>query len=373
MKRLWITLLMSWAFPAYASVPGGFQQLDDEALGDIHGQAMFVSDYRQGAEGDGIDNNEFGFYRLMLNANLELNLNIDKLQLGCGGVNDGIAPGCDVDIDYFRMMGLHDGPGNNPNQPAGAGQAGNPVESLFSLVRPYVEFAVTNPDQPAFREIAGIKVGSQTARGFMSFGRYDPSLPGCSNPPNDPNCHMGINQFSGFMDARLQGDVDLNIQGCLYSGAPSWLCANLLGGDLSFDERQSVQGTRMNAPIFAIPASGQISLGWLGNIPIDIFSLFQADLRFIHGVRLEGSDDFFLSFQREPITYPAFEEGEWAAASANTGWWMNMPNIEVSDLQVGYTTNFVGAISSLFGTTQLVNYDVGQRPANNCWGAAQFC
>ncbi|MBA3979290.1 MAG: hypothetical protein C0462_01685 [Alcanivorax sp.] len=338
--------------------------LDDEALGDIHGQAMFVSDYRRGSADDGVSDNDFGFYRLMLNANLEFNLNIDKLQLGCGGVNEGIRSGCDIDIDYLRLMGSFQGTGSNPLQPQGAGQAGDPVESLFSLLRPYVEFAVTNPEQHAFREIAGIKIGSQQGDGFLSIGRYDTGLPGCSNPPNDPNCHMGINQFSGNMDVFMQGEVALRI--CTLP----LICAPVTG-DLEFSQNQQVVGTRMRSPVFAVPASGDLNL--FGGIPVTIFSLFQSDLRMIHGIKLDNTQDFFMSFQRERITYPAFEEGTWADVPANAGWWMNLPGIELTGLEVAYQTNLFSAVGSLFGTTQLVNYDVGQRPANNCWGAAQFC
>lgn len=366
--KTWVAaLLVLFPVSAMAYLPAGLEALDDEALSNIHGQAMFVSDYRRGTSGDGISDNDFGFYRLMLNANLEFNLNIDKLQLGCGGVNDGIAPGCDIDIDYLRLMGSHPGPESNSLQPQGAGQAGDPVESLFSLLRPYVEFAVTNPEQPAFREIAGIKVGSQQGDGFLSVGRYDTNLPGCSNPPNDPNCHMGINQFSGYMDVALSGDVSGCVTG-IFGG-----CNNL---NLSFSEQQAVAGTRMQAPVFAVPASGTLCLNTLlgcSNISVTIFSLFQDDLRFIHSIKLDETQDFFMSFQRERITYPAFEEGEWGAAPANTGWWMNLPGIELSGLEVEYNTTLLSAVGSLFGTTQLVNYDVGQRPANNCWGAAQFC
>ena len=40
--------------------------------------------------------NKIGFYKLGMEAEIELNANIKNLQLGCGGVNG--AGGCDIDI-----------------------------------------------------------------------------------------------------------------------------------------------------------------------------------------------------------------------------------------------------------------------------------
>ena len=46
-----------------------------------------------------------GFYKLGLEAELEINANIRKLQLGCGGVNGA---GCDIDFDNVSLSGVAD-------------------------------------------------------------------------------------------------------------------------------------------------------------------------------------------------------------------------------------------------------------------------
>lgn len=88
--------------------------MPDSALADITGQngSLFLSDHispneLQRAPGDG--SADFDFYRMGLNAKLNLNLNISKFQVGCGGVNDLLAttPACDLDIDYLGFMGIN--------------------------------------------------------------------------------------------------------------------------------------------------------------------------------------------------------------------------------------------------------------------------
>ena len=82
-------------------------QLNDAELSDVSGQALMSLSYI--APNDSINNmqgQDVGFYKLGLEAELDLNANIKKLQLGCGGVNG--AGGCDIDIDNLSLSGIAD-------------------------------------------------------------------------------------------------------------------------------------------------------------------------------------------------------------------------------------------------------------------------
>ena len=75
----------------------------------ITGKGLIVSDK---ISGSGLANpnaysTPFEFYRIGLDGELQLNLNVSKLQLGCGGINDHLSghAGCDIDIDYLSLMG----------------------------------------------------------------------------------------------------------------------------------------------------------------------------------------------------------------------------------------------------------------------------
>ena len=64
--------------------------LNDEELSEVEGQSLMNLEFQQGtnttdAQGKTYNQSNIGFYKLALSAELELNANIKKLQLGCGG------------------------------------------------------------------------------------------------------------------------------------------------------------------------------------------------------------------------------------------------------------------------------------------------
>ncbi|MDC9612178.1 hypothetical protein, partial [Pseudoalteromonas sp. GABNS16H] len=61
-------------------------ELKDEQLADVTGQALLQMNKEF--------TNGYTFYKAGLDAELRLNMNIDKLQLGCGGING--TDGCDL-------------------------------------------------------------------------------------------------------------------------------------------------------------------------------------------------------------------------------------------------------------------------------------
>jgi len=102
--------------------------LEDNDLRQVAGQGLILNDKISGSElvGANAYSEPFDFYRMGLNGELEMNMNISKLQLGCGGINDHLSgfAGCDIDIDYASLMG------RNGTEPGASG-------SPFKLTRPY--------------------------------------------------------------------------------------------------------------------------------------------------------------------------------------------------------------------------------------------
>ena len=90
-------------FPVLAVA--GMVELSDADMSNEVGQALLGMSYTapSGASGGVTD---YGYYKVGLEAKMELNLNIRSLQLGCGGRN---GPGqCDIDIDNLSLSGPAD-------------------------------------------------------------------------------------------------------------------------------------------------------------------------------------------------------------------------------------------------------------------------
>lgn len=364
MYALSLTALLTT--PAFAQL----SPLDDNAMSEITGGALFTAQKTAGENSAG--NNNLTFYRMMLDADVAFNANIDKMQLGCGGTNNSVVNNvCDIDMDYVRFMGRGSG------QPGAPGAAASPgVNSDFQLSRPFVEFAIRNDGGGSTREVVGWRLGAQNVNGYMSVGQFtDPGntstrAPGCTNTNGaiSIGCHpAGINRISGYMNVHMQGDA----YGCTYlfgSCTPN-SDPNQQMHLGSFDTNKEVVGTRLDRAI-------------LNDVPVNSFIgiTLNADinehLRFMHGFDLNDTSNFFMSFQKDGnVKYPSFSSGGGYNGTnymypANTGWWMNVPNAEMAGLKsYGQKVSLLG---SLFGLT-MTDIDMGQRPAKNCFGTAEFC
>ncbi len=158
--------------------------LDDQALSQVDGQALLNLEYLQGtnktdALGVNYDQTNIGFYKLGLNAEVELNTNIKKLQLGCGGSNG--AGACDLDIDNLSLSGL----------PANANYtADERAATSAKITNPFIQFAIKNPTSAATREVLGFRVSAEKISGLMTLGTEN------SDKPN------GLNSFSGYMKTK---------------------------------------------------------------------------------------------------------------------------------------------------------------------------
>lgn len=238
--------LFGWT-SAYAVQTTGLEQMSDQELSDIQGQALFSLSYL--APGDAnntytTSNGNIGFYTLGMEAEVRLNANIKTLQLGCGGVNG--YGGCDLDIENFSLGCIANAndvcitlPKTYANQPNGAAQeaSGNipisPTNSTqqnspatgtttqtklkdFVIDNPFFQFAIEAPEDTANRKIVGFRVGGAQVTGPMSIGT--------------------LNSYSGYLTGQVALDMQEQGKGrnpndvAVTCGTDSAPCPGSLGG-----------------------------------------------------------------------------------------------------------------------------------------------
>jgi hypothetical protein len=175
-----------------ANSDSGMFALSDGELSESQGQALLSLGYTapSGASGGLTD---YGYYKLGLEAKMELNVNIRSLQLGCGGMN---GPGkCDIDIENLALSGPADGKitsGTVADNGTPTWSKGRANTSAL-LTNPFIEFAIKNPTSAALREVVGFRLSAEDILGHMSAGTVnDVNSSGLSSGG-------GINQFSGYI------------------------------------------------------------------------------------------------------------------------------------------------------------------------------
>lgn len=365
--KMLLVFLLAQAGMAYAMTA-----LEDNDLSEVTGQALFVSDKiaPTGAAGSTTD---FTFYRMGLDVQLDLNMNIDRMRLGCGGTNNAIdASVCDIDMEYVRLMGRCTTAGCGQTSPDGQAipGAGAPL-SDFILKRPYIELAVKNDSAAAQREVVGVKIGAQSADGFFSVGQV-------KGRGNNPANHSGINAISGYMNIELSLVMNATLRSALGIPTTSTMCSgNESCSNTVKPYYRSVTGTRMTdirlAGLEMTPNGGLA--GILGDTA---YADFRENLKFIHGFQLQNTSDFFLSFQRQQVSYPKYNKQGYAV-TANTGWWMNVPDVKMTGLRppdIDMACGFLWtACLSAFSTPGVVisNIELNSSPAQNCYGSSLFC
>ncbi|MGE8538783.1 MAG: hypothetical protein ACN6NI_05835 [Acinetobacter sp.] len=165
-------------------------ELNDDQLSQVEGQALFNL-VKETDTSQGLD-----FYKLAIEGELSLNTNINKLQLGCGGANG--ANGCDIDISQLSFGCVTNAAGTcitlpttKAGQPNGAVSdnsiANQAALKDFVLTNPFFQFAIKGGNQASTRQVVGVRVGAENAKGPMSIGT--------------------LNSFSGY----LTGKTNLNI------------------------------------------------------------------------------------------------------------------------------------------------------------------
>lgn len=346
-------------------VRADLELLSDSDMGAVNGQSSMFSTYYTDASASGNTNPGISFYRLDMNTQINFNANIAKLQLGCGGVNNSIATGCDIDISNLRFMGND-----------GAGGPGSAVSSDFQLGNPFIELAIKN-NGTAAQQVVGFRVGALNAFGYLGFGNPDSGTGGSV-------AGGGINQFSGAMTAQISGVANAHV--CSLSvNSNRTGCGSIFDIDYgnvpaTFNQATTVSGTRLSS----IQLSGNNALVLHGTIlgsPLTLKADMNESMGYIHGVNVGASNtaptpDFSTSFQSVPINWETLSTGTFPSNGAQTaqpGWWMSIPQVSMSNL---VTTSYVTAFEAIGGALgyhiPITNLSMGQTPPTNCYGA-RFC
>ena len=400
-----------------------FKPLSDAELSEVQGQALMNLTYTDPSKANSsMASQNIGFYKLGMEAELELNANIKKLQLGCGGING--AGGCDIDIDNLSLSGI-------------AETREGRVSSSAKMTNPFVEFAIKNPNSASTREIMGFRLSAEKVLGMLTLGEEN------SDKPN------GINSLSGYMkiqdttgvgytQPRTMSYTDTgmkingNVRACVLILCPTLgfdsdnysLNLDSASADI-FINGTTINGRRLNSVQLSgyaninqlnfsgdLRASITILLGLLklqkkvdGNITgLKADITVNENLGYIHKLKL--NNPFSLSMQKQDI----FWNG--AAAAAQRGWWLAIEDpIDIGNVNpskkiditndvlkqvVNPISNYIkanpptcGVIDCLFGDSltvgnvNLPNTRVdfplkdlqlqNQTFAPNCYGSLKFC
>lgn len=433
--------------PAAAIIAGdyassrGMVEMDDSSLGHEVAQAggLILADRiaPNSLTGAGTADTyaNFSYYRMGLDAKLGLNANISKLQLGCGGVNDLLnGPSCDLDIDYVGFMGLN-AAGDKPGAPG----------SLFEMTRPFIEIAVKNENNPALREVVGFRIGAQSINGALRMGRdytnqgfadatsvngtitnQESGLANC-NPSKTAGslvggCHSGINSLSGYL-AGLE----------ISAGMPASMVVNVLGITSTYNADACLGRIDYNGvcsvndnPFFVDAGGTRIKSLNVRAAPLELslvicvtaYGGLNIGLNQVHYLTTPKSSDFFLSFQRERVSWPRYTKttpssdlaallpslsatdprrfdscnsaygqvtarcGSAYSPAANTGWWLSASNAKIMNLRPTdrinaggpYTVgDLLSALSPANSPIIVDNPKLDMIAADNCYGTARFC
>ncbi|WP_179989380.1 hypothetical protein [Acinetobacter sp. YH12252] len=176
-KTILVASILSTAFSFNSAQ--AMQALNDDQLSHVQGQAllnlMTATDQSQG----------LNFYKLSVDALMELNANIKTLQLGCGGVNNAIGgkAGCDIDISNISLSGLNESYDSTDSPKFNGERAGTSAQ----ITNPFIEFAISG-NSASTREVVGFRLGAEEILGLLTLGTDN------VQNPND-----GIKSFSGYM------------------------------------------------------------------------------------------------------------------------------------------------------------------------------
>ncbi|HAV5500401.1 hypothetical protein R4482_16435 [Acinetobacter baumannii] len=340
------SLCFSSAYAGSTLVP-----MSDAELSATRGQALMSMSYIAPNDSANLEklrdsSSNVGFFKLSLDADVELNTNIRKLQLGCGGANG--AGACDIDIDNLSLSGL-----SNTND----GRA----SSSAKITNPFIEFAIKNPNSTALREVTGLRVSAEAIEGLLTFGT------------ENSQAKNGINSFSGYMVTQATGGsvstaarptgsgltqanlgtqitgrakgtlIGLDVINTNFRSTSYDLGLSSASGSL-FLPSQVISGKRINAAnltgtanVSGINLSGSIKAdtdliisiagnlsGTINNLGVNV--AVNEDLGYFHKVNLNGTAAS-LSLQAQNLQWPG------AKSVSQGGWWLELSNpIDIGDV-----------------------------------------
>ena len=343
----------------------GLTALTDTELSAETGQALFNMSYiAPSASGNPQD--DIGFYKLGMEAQLDLNANIKKFQLGCGGFKGA---GCDIDIDNLSFTGIV------PTREKAGGTDAGPV-SDFTLINPFYELAIKNPTSAATREVVGFRIGADSVWGMLSIG--DPG----SNPDMESS-HTGINSISGHLPTYIEnGNIPVRL--CLL-GANATNTACNIGSGIDLGNATVNRDTPNPGDNFFDLTLNRASRAYLGGLKVGLLdnrlsieSNLDQSLKFIHNI-IAGSDpnnnrkydpgesvkNFGISVQGQDVQWNT--NGQWL--NAQKGWWMELPETKIGD----FTTRTVYAGPGALIGLDLKDLNQNQYTVDNCYGNLTFC
>ncbi|WP_081401048.1 hypothetical protein [Acinetobacter soli] len=328
--------------------------LDDQQMSEVTGQALLNLNYV--APGGSNPNGNMGFYRLGLEAQLELNANIKKLQLGCGGVK---GTGCDIDIDNIALTGIT----SSTAQGAGVG-------TDFKLTNPFIEFAIQNPDSAATRTITGFRLGALSALGIMNIG----SNGDLTTLADD----TGINSLSGDIGVRVTNAKINDVRATV-------LGLGLLRGSATIDSYSTTLLNNRDSTFSLTKMTAQASPSLL-NLKLTNVNMNDIPYRTVHQLLVADTDsngnliatsNAYISSQSKDIFWQNVSNQTWASNAAKQGWWISIPQTQFNNLSIDQTVN-ISVLSALPGAllgtpVNLAPVDLGQMPISNCYGNLKFC
>lgn len=402
LQKLTLSISLCLSTAAVALTP-----LDDATLSQKTGQNnTLLTVATTGIGENGNPNSKVGFTKLGFQGKLELNANIRKLQLGCGGIN-GVGS-CDIDVDYARFVGI-----------SALDADGNPVpdggpKSAFELINPFFELAIENPDSLVNRKFVGMRVGGEKSRGVLSAGTRPVNADGSvrefktANGEGDPRYHTGINRISANVGSVV---VDKLV-------VPAKVGLGTLVVPLTIDAVVNEDNNNIFNNLYVSRADnlrlGPVTANGLGllNLKVD----FQSDNRFLHNIVIGGgteenpvySDSFFLSLSalgdnkvhvtdggdysisRETggknlinalAPNPPEDRLQWQVGQGNwkealRGWSFFFPVIRIEKTRTAEVViPAEQVVGNLFSGPPIpvTNVDVKQIPVDNCYGGLTFC
>jgi len=370
--------LMSFFSYSHANITS----LSDGELRKVEGQGLMTLSYISPTDSQNQNTgSNIGFYKLGMEAQVDLNANIKKLQLGCGGVNG--AGACDIDIDYLSLSGVAD---------TSTGRA----SSSATITNPFIQFAIKNPNSASTREVSGFRLSAESIQGLLTFGL------------ENGDAKSGINSFSGYMVTKdttgtvstgavnsgltqsalgkvitgmaksSTGLITTNFRSTDYnlilsaaSGSlvlPSQVITGKRITSANLTGTATVSGIGLGGTIKAdtdlgIGVSGNLS-GTINNLGVNVS--VNEDLGYFHKVNLNGTAAS-LSMQKQNLIWPD------AKSTAQTGWWLELSNpIDIGDVSPLKTVDITKDVVS--ATLDQVSAYLGQKShAVNCGILALSC
>lgn len=292
-------------------------KLDDKQMSEETGQALFNLSYiaptdsanlMSGKTIDGKSVGNIGFYKLGMEADIEINTNIKTLQLGCGGVNG--AGGCDIEINNLALSGLPNSyNATSSTAPDYSTGTSRPVTSA-KLENPFLEFAIKNPDSASTREVIGFRTSAEKITGLLTLGIENGLVPSTD----------GLQTLSGFMRlAATNGSI--NTKETLFGNT-----ADQVVGDYYGDGRHNMTALANNRLFTSQPGNADnlgISIPAMKNIA---FNMPESK---VNGIRNTAAtvSDISLNIKRIPMGKVTDANGNFTTIGAQNQLYVTFPAI----------------------------------------------